>query len=206
MLSPVLDAKYLTSSTDYRKCPAPELPEYAFIGRSNVGKSSLINMLTGRRNLAKTSGTPGKTRTINHFIINNTWYLADLPGFGYAKVSKKEKNSWESMITEYLLMRRNLLNTFILVDIRHEPQKIDLKFIEWMGLQELPFSLIFTKADKLSQSQQQKNIGDYGNHLLVSWESLPRIFVSSARRGIGKTELLEFIKETNSIFKVDQKK
>jgi GTP-binding protein len=194
-------AEFKVSNTDPEKCPAPILPEYAFIGRSNVGKSSLINMLIGKKNLAKTSATPGKTRLINHFIINGKWYLVDLPGYGYAKVSKESKASWDKMIREYLLKRKNLLNVFVLVDSRLEPQKIDIAFINWLGEKGVPFSIVFTKSDKLKKQQVIYSIEHYKKELRKSWEQLPPLFITSAEKKTGKEELLEYIEMINKDFK-----
>ena len=190
-------AQYLISSPDFEKCPAPVLPEYAFIGRSNVGKSSLINMLTMRKGLAKTSGSPGKTQLINHFIINDTWYLVDLPGYGYAKVSKKSRKNWEKIIREYLLQRKSLVYTFILVDVRHDTQKSDLELIDWMGEEGLPFCLVFTKADKISRNAVKRNVDEYKKALSEKWEELPPIFLTSSNSGEGKNEINNFISLTN---------
>jgi GTP-binding protein len=197
----IATAQFVMSNTDYRRCPAPDKPEYAFIGRSNVGKSSLINMLVNQKKLAKTSETPGKTRLINHFLINDTWYLVDLPGYGYAKASKAIRATIGDIITKYLIHRQNLLNTFHLVDIRHEPQEIDLKFMEWMAKHELPFTIVFTKADKLGSTTIQQNVERYKKVLLESWEELPAIILTSAVDGIGKEEIVSIINETNKIFK-----
>jgi GTP-binding protein len=188
-------AKFIKSSPDYRQCPEPSIPEFAFIGRSNVGKSSLINMLTGKKNLAKTSGTPGKTQLINHFLINEIWYLVDLPGYGFAKTSKKNRVIWQKMINNYLLNRTNLVSTFILIDSRLEPQKIDLELIRWFGENSLPFVLIFTKSDKLSKAKKQHNIKHYQEVLLDEWEELPLSFVTSSTQKLGQQELLELIGE-----------
>jgi len=185
------------SNSDVQKCPEPTKPEFAFIGRSNVGKSSLINMLTGQKKLAKTSSRPGKTQLINHFLINEAWYLVDLPGYGYAKVSKKSKEKFQAYIVDYVLKRENLYCLFVLVDSRLELQKIDLEFINWLGEKEVPFALIFTKADKLGANKLGKNISDYKDQLLEYWAELPPIFVSSAEDGTGKEDILEFI-ETSS--------
>lgn len=182
------------------QCPKPDRPEYAFIGRSNVGKSSLINMLTGRRKLAKVSGNPGKTITINHFNIDNSWYLVDLPGYGYAKRSKTERAKWEKMIRNYILTRTNLLNIFLLVDIRHEPQKNDLEFMEWLAVSQIPFTIVFTKADKLKANQLEKNLSVYKKRLLEDWEELPQMIISSSIEKIGKKDIMESINETNKIF------
>ncbi|MCD6112184.1 MAG: YihA family ribosome biogenesis GTP-binding protein [Bacteroidales bacterium] len=193
-------AEFVISNSTYTKCPNALLPEYAFIGRSNVGKSSLINMLIGRKKLAKISSTPGKTQLINHFIINDSWYLVDLPGYGYAKTSKVNRSKWTKMISDYLLKRKNLLNTFILIDSRLSPQKIDLEFIEWMGINELPFIIVFTKIDKINKLKQKQNIDIYVKELHKSWEELPDIFISSAVKNIGKEQILDFIEKTNKIF------
>lgn len=195
-----LIAQFVKSSPDFRQCPDAVLPEYAFIGRSNVGKSSLINMLTGQKNLAKISGTPGKTQLINHFIINNLWYLVDLPGYGFAKISKKKREVWEKMIDAYLVNRKNLVSTFILIDARHEPLKIDLDFIRQFGVRNLPFSLIFTKTDKLSKAVLHKNIKAYHSRLLEEWEDLPLLILTSAKTTLGKEELLNAIQQMNEQF------
>lgn len=178
-------------------CPKDNKPEYAFIGRSNVGKSSLINMLTNNKRLAKTSSTPGKTLLINHFIINNEWYLVDLPGYGFAKRSKKEIDRLDQMIRGYILQRDQLVNVFVLVDIRLEPQKIDLEFIEWLGLSSIPFSIVFTKADKLSASKAAQMVEAYKKTLLDTWEELPPIFITSAEKRQGRDEVLDYIDQIN---------
>ena len=193
-------ASYVTSNTDYRQCPPPILPEYAFIGRSNVGKSSLINMLTQRKGLAKTSQTPGKTQLINHFLVDNAWYLVDLPGYGYAKISKTERAKWEHMIYEYLRFRPNLVCTFVLVDSRHPPQKVDMEFIEQLGEEGIPFHLIFTKADKVKNHLLPDQIARYQEQLLETWEELPLSFVTSAEKSQGREPLLETIQTYNSAF------
>ena len=185
------------------KCPKADRPEYAFIGRSNVGKSSLINSLTGNKKLAKTSGSPGKTITINHFVINNEWYLVDLPGYGYAKRSKTERAKWSKMIKTYILDRENLLTLFVLIDIRHEPQKVDLEFIDWLGLSQVPFAIVFTKADKIKPAQKAQFVESYKNVLLQQWESLPPMIITSAENHEGKDEMLDFIENTNKVFKED---
>jgi len=190
----------LVSNTDPSKCPAPDKPEYAFIGRSNVGKSSLINMLLGRRNLAKTSSTPGKTRLINHFIVNDEWYLVDLPGYGYAKISKKEREKWEGMIRTYLNRRESLVNTFILIDSRIEPKKSDIDFIDWFGEAQLPFALIFTKTDKLTSNAMASNIAAFKAKLSETWDELPTMFLSSAENGLGRDSILDFIEENNTAY------
>jgi GTP-binding protein len=193
-------ADFITSSAKWQQCPDPVKPEYAMIGRSNVGKSSLINMLTGRRKLAKISGTPGKTITINHFMINGEWYLVDLPGYGYAKRSKSERAKWEKMIRGYLLNRQNMMSVFVLVDARHDPQKNDLEFIEWLGMSKIPFVIVFTKADKLSKNQLEQSIAKYKKTLLGSWEELPPMIVTSSETGLGKDEILDYIEENNKVF------
>ena len=176
-------------------------PEFAFIGRSNVGKSSLINMLTGKKKLAKTSSTPGKTQLINHFEINNEWYLVDLPGYGFAKASKKSRQSWEVFITEYLLHRESLMTTFVLIDARLPPQKIDLEFMNWCGGKGIPFSLVFTKTDKLSSSSLQKNLSGYKKEMLKFWDELPPVFVTSSQSKFGREPLLNYIDEILKAFK-----
>lgn len=196
----VKQARFIISNTDVSKCPEPTMPEYAFIGRSNVGKSSFINALTNNKNLAKTSGRPGKTQLINHFLINEEWYLVDLPGYGYAKTSRQSRNQWSRFIEEYFLTRKNLMNTFILVDSRHEPQKIDLEFMFWCAENEIPFSLIFTKADKLTKVGIQKNIAAYKRGMLKYWEEMPPYFISSSVSGMGTKEVLTYIKEVNALF------
>ncbi|MES2797965.1 MAG: ribosome biogenesis GTP-binding protein YihA/YsxC [Bacteroidota bacterium] len=197
----IKEAEYLISSALVSQCPKPDKPEYAFIGRSNVGKSSLINMITSKEGLAKTSQTPGKTQLINHFLINKNWYLVDLPGYGYARVSKTEREKFEKMINNYLFERENLINTFVLVDIRHKPQSIDLEFMEKLGLNGVPFSIIFTKADKLSKLQIENHINDYTQLMLESWESMPQYFISSASAGLGKDEINAYIDSLHSLFK-----
>lgn len=186
-------AEFVISNTDVSKCPAPNLPEFAFIGRSNVGKSSLINTLTSHKNLAKTSGKPGKTQLINHFLINKDWYLVDLPGYGYAKTSKTNRKKWEKFIEEYFLTRENLYNIFILLDSRLEPQKIDLEFMIWCAEKQLPFSMVFTKTDKLSSTILQKNLAKYKKEMLNYWEELPPVFVTSSVTEKGKEEILAYV-------------
>ena len=181
------------SNTDVAKCPAPDLPEFAFIGRSNVGKSSLINMLVDNKKLAKTSQRPGKTQHINHFLINENWYLVDLPGYGYAQVSKSIKEKFQSLITGYIQERENLYCLFVLIDSRHEPQKIDLEFTTWLGENQIPFALVFTKSDKLGKNRLAANIEFYKKELLKQWEQLPPVLVSSANTGLGREAILEFI-------------
>ncbi len=191
----IKQADYVISSPSVDKCPKPDKPEFAFIGRSNVGKSSLINMLTGRQSLAKTSATPGKTQLINHFIINREWYLVDLPGYGYAKISQSQRKKWEKMIEEYLRKRENLLNIFVLIDSRHSPQKIDIEFINTLGEWQLPFSIVFTKADKVKPLALQRNTGDFLEALRQSWQFLPQSFISSAEKKSGRDEILSFVDE-----------
>ena len=193
-------ANFIDSNTDVSSCPPPDKPEYAFIGRSNVGKSSLINMLTERKKLAKISSTPGKTILINHFIINNQWYLVDLPGYGYAKQSKTERLKWEKMIRKYILSRTNMLTLFLLIDIRIEPQKIDLEFIEWLGVSNMPFVITFTKADKLKINQITINLNNNKKKLRDSWEELPTIIITSSTTDLGREDLLNFIEDTNKLF------
>lgn len=181
------------SNDDFRKCPKPDMPEFAFIGRSNVGKSSLINMLTSNSKLAKTSASPGKTQKINHFVINNSWYLVDLPGYGYAKVSKSQREVFRKMIEGYILNRQNLVNIFVLVDCRLEPQQIDVEFINWLGANRVPFTIIFTKSDKIGTNVLASKIDAYREHLLQTWETLPDILVSSAVSKMGQDEILDYI-------------
>lgn len=188
-------AEFIVSNSDFKKCPRGDMPEYAFIGRSNVGKSSLINMLVERKGLAKISGNPGKTQLINHFKINDLWYLVDLPGYGWAKVSKTSRSEFENIITGYLLNRDNLISTFVLIDVRLEPQNIDLKFITWMGENRLPFIIVFTKCDKLSKQKVQLSVKRYMNALLQEWEEAPPMLISSAANGQGRDDLLEYIDE-----------
>ncbi|WP_372774185.1 ribosome biogenesis GTP-binding protein YihA/YsxC [Mangrovibacterium sp.] len=185
------------SNSSVQKCPPADMPEFAFIGRSNVGKSSLINMLTNHKKLAKTSARPGKTQLINHFLINENWYLVDLPGYGYAKVSKNSRNKFQAYISDYIINRENLYCLFVLIDCRHEPQTIDKEFIEWLGEKQIPFMLIFTKGDKLGRNQLSSNVASYKKELLKTWEELPPIIVSSAETGMGKEEILQFIADTD---------
>jgi GTP-binding protein len=197
----IKDAKFVVSNTDITKCPEDGKPEYAFIGRSNVGKSSLINMLTDRKSLAKTSGTPGKTQLINHFVINDDWYLVDLPGYGYAKTSKSNRSKWEKFISEYLTQRSTLINIFVLLDSRLEPQKIDLEFMTWCAEEQLPFSMVFTKIDKLSSSALQKNLAAYKKEMLKQWAEMPPVFTTSAESKFGREKLLNYISQINSDLK-----
>ena len=198
----IKEAEFITSSVMESQCPKPLLPEYAFIGRSNVGKSMLINMLTGKRKLAKVSGSPGKTIAMNHFLIDKTWYLVDLPGYGFAKRSKTERKKWEKMIRHYILTRANLMSLFLLIDLRHEPQKIDMEFMEWLAMSEIPFVITFTKADKLSKVKADKNLSAYKKVLLEKWEELPPVVVTSSVTGTGKEEILQYIDKTNALFRV----
>lgn len=193
----IKSAEFVMSNSDVTKCPKSRLPEYAFIGRSNVGKSSLINMLTDRKNLAKTSGRPGKTQLINHFLINKNWNLVDLPGYGYARVSKSTKKVFQKFITQYFGLREQLVTAFVLVDIRHEPQPIDLEFMQWLGENGIPFSIIFTKADKLRPKVIKNHVEAYKNVLLDTWEDMPNYFITSSSKNIGRDNLLEYIDRLN---------
>ena len=194
-------AEFTLSAPMVSMCPQDTKPEYAFIGRSNVGKSSLINMLTNNKKLAKTSSTPGKTLLINHFIINKEWYLVDLPGYGYAKRSKKEVDKLDQMIRGYILQRQQLVNVFVLVDVRLEPQKIDLEFIEWLGMSSIPFAIVFTKGDKLTPNKARQAVEDYKKKLLETWEELPPIFLTSAEKKEGRNEVLDYIEQINEELK-----
>ena len=187
------------SNSDVTKCPKEKLIEYAFIGRSNVGKSSLINMLMQRKSLAKTSGKPGKTQLINHFLINKNWFLVDLPGYGYARVSKSSKRIFQKFITQYFSKRQQLALAFVLIDCRHKPQKVDLEFMQWMGENQVPFSIIFTKQDKMKPSALTKNIEDYKLKMLESWEQMPNYFITSSSNGSGRDKVLNYISEINSL-------
>ncbi len=197
----IRSASFVTSSAKISQLPPPGLPEYAFIGRSNVGKSSLINMLVSRKGLAKTSGSPGKTQTINHFIINESWYIVDLPGYGYARVSQKMREQWNRLFTSYVTTRDNLILLFVLIDARHKPQESDLAFMERLALNGVPFARVFTKTDKLSEAEAGKNRDLYDTVMLRTWETLPPTFITSASRGTGRDELLEYIDETMIFFK-----
>lgn len=197
----IKQASFVVSNTQVAKCPTHKLPEYAFIGRSNVGKSSLINMLTNHKGLAKTSSKPGKTQLINHFLINKEWYLVDLPGYGYAKVSKQSKKTFQQFITDYFKKRRELVNAFVLVDIRHEPQKIDLEFMQWLGENAIPFAIVFTKADKLTEKQIQEHVTSYSEILLQQWEEMPPYFITSSENRLGKEDLLSYIETINQSLK-----
>lgn len=193
-------AEFVITSVDPEKCPEATIPEYAFIGRSNVGKSSLINAIANNHKLAKTSGTPGKTQAINHFIMNNTWYLVDLPGYGYAKVSKKDRATWNNFTKNYMRNRENLMCVFILLDARLEPQKIDLEFMEWMGTNRIPFVMVFTKTDKLSSSQWSKNLVNYKKEMLKKWDSLPQIIATSSVNRQGLDQILDLVEKTNALY------
>ncbi|MBT3418400.1 MAG: YihA family ribosome biogenesis GTP-binding protein [Flavobacteriales bacterium] len=196
----IKSAEFVISNTDYKLCPKEALAEYAFIGRSNVGKSSLINALVDRKNLAKTSGKPGKTQLINHFKINNNWFLVDLPGYGYASTSKTNREMFKGMINKYLMNRENLICLFVLLDIRHTPQPIDLEFMRKMGEEGTPFVMVFTKSDKISQTEISKNVEHYKNEMLKQWEDLPEIFITSSEKGKGTKEILQFIEKYNQSF------
>ena len=196
----IKSAEFVISNTDYKLCPKETHPEYAFIGRSNVGKSSLINALVNRKNLAKTSGKPGKTQLINHFKINDSWFLVDLPGYGYASTSKTNREMFKDIINKYLLNRKNLICLFVLLDIRHNPQSIDLEFMEKMGQEKIPFVMVFTKSDKISQTQISKNIKLYKTEMLKQWEYLPDMFITSSENQNGISEILKFIEEYNEEF------
>ena len=190
-------ASFVISNTNYKHCPIEDKAEYAFIGRSNVGKSSLINSIANNKSLAKTSRTPGKTQLINHFIINNAWYLVDLPGYGYAKVSKSSKRIFQKFITEYFKQRTQLIAAFVLIDIRHKPQLIDLNFMEWLGSNQIPFAIVFTKVDKLNPKSVDEYLSSYKNVLLETWEDVPQYFVTSSSKSIGKKDLLSYIDSIN---------
>ena len=197
----IKSAQFVISNSDVEKCPPSLLPEYAFIGRSNVGKSSLINSICNKKRLAKTSSRPGKTQLINHFLINDNWYLVDLPGYGYARASKTQKKVFQSLITQYFKKRKQLMNAFLLIDVRHKPQIIDLNFMQWLGENQIPFSLVFTKADKLKLKALEKNIKDYTSEMLAkAWEELPPVFVTSSLQRTGGEELLNYIDQLNSLF------
>lgn len=193
----ITSAEFVISNTDVNKCPTGTFPEYAFIGRSNVGKSSLINMLTGRKGLAMTSATPGKTMLINHFLINNSWYLVDLPGYGYARRGQKGQEQIRTIIEDYILERSQMTNLFVLIDSRLEPQKIDMEFMEWLGENGVPFSIIFTKADKLNGGKLRMNINAYLKKLHEQWEELPPYFITSSENRSGRTEVLNYIESIN---------
>ena len=196
----IRSAVYVISNPDYLQCPKPDRPEYAFIGRSNVGKSSLINMITGYDKLAKTSGTPGKTQLINHFVVNDEWYLVDLPGYGFAKISQTQRKKWEKMIEDYLRKRPTLVTVFVLIDSRHSPQKIDLEFVNTLGKWEIPFCLVFTKADKENQRTVSRNVKDFLDRMRASWQFLPQHFVTSTLKKMGRDKILSLIEEGNREF------
>jgi GTP-binding protein len=193
----IKSAEFVMSNSEVAKCPKDRFPEYAFIGRSNVGKSSLINMLMLRKSLAKTSGRPGKTQLINHFLINKNWYLVDLPGYGYARVSKSSKKVFQKFITNYFEKREQMVLAFVLVDCRHEPQPIDLEFMQWMGESGIPFNIIFTKADKLKPNALERNIAAYSSKMLETWEEMPSYFITSASESTGRDEVLKYINQLN---------
>lgn len=197
----IKEYRFLTSSPNIKKCPAPDKPEYAFIGRSNVGKSSLINMLVGKKKLAKISSTPGKTQLINHFIINENWYLVDLPGYGYAKVAKTKREEWEKSINDYILKRDSIMCLFLLIDSRLTPQKNDLTFIDFLGSNSIPFVILFTKTDKIKPRQVDQNLNNYKNQLKNSWEKIPTFIATSTVNKKGREEILDFIEETNNLWK-----
>ncbi|MDR0393981.1 MAG: ribosome biogenesis GTP-binding protein YihA/YsxC [Tannerella sp.] len=197
----IKSARFVISNTDVEKCPEGTVPEYAFIGRSNVGKSSLINMLTNHKGLAMTSQKPGKTQLINHFIINDKWYLVDLPGYGYAQRGKAGRESIRKIIEDYILEREQLTNLFVLIDCRHEPQKIDLEFMEWLGENDIPFSIIFTKTDKIGKNKLSENLEAYRNKMFETWEELPPILVSSSEKREGREEILQYIEDINDMLR-----
>lgn len=196
----IKSAEFIISNSEVSKCPDTKLPEYAFIGRSNVGKSSLINMLTHRKDLAKTSGRPGKTQLINHFLINDSWFLVDLPGYGYARVSKSAKKTFQKFITAYFEKREQMLCAFVLIDSRHKPQPIDLEFMQYLGEKAIPFCIIFTKADKMKPKALERNINDYQAKMLETWTEMPQYFVTSSSSGTGKEDVLDFIQSINEGF------
>ena len=201
----ITKAEYLISSPNVELCPKPDRPEYAFIGRSNVGKSSLINMITGQSKLAKTSNSPGKTQMINHFMINKAFYFVDLPGYGFAKVSQSQRAKWEKMISNYLQQRDNLMTVFVLIDSRHEPQNLDLEFLRKLGAWSIPFNIIFTKADKVTQREASKNAKWFIEAMKKEWEYIPRAFMTSAVKFLGRKDILAFIEETNEAFTMPEK-
>lgn len=193
----ISSATFIKSATDIKQCPKPTLPEYAFLGRSNVGKSSLINMLSSTRNMAKTSSTPGKTQLINHFLINESWYIVDLPGYGYARAAKTQRTIWNDFIHQYLTQRESLVNLFLLIDSRHPLQKIDAEAIEFLGANQIPFSIVFTKIDKLKKSEIVRNIETIKKELLKTWEELPMMFLTSSETRLGRDQILDYIDELN---------
>ena len=196
----IKNAKFIISSTDYKKCPQPTLPEYAFIGRSNVGKSSLINSIVNQKNLAKVSSKPGKTQLINHFLINDKWYLVDLPGFGYAKISKTKRQEFQKMTSNYLSYRDNLMCLFVLIDLRLKPQIIDQNFMQWLAIAKIPFKIVFTKSDKVNKNSITKNIKKYKEYMRKEWEEIPEIFITSSLKKTGLIEIENFINQTNKLF------
>ena len=196
----IKNAKFIISSTDYKKCPQPTLPEYAFIGRSNVGKSSLINSIVNQKNLAKVSSKPGKTQLINHFLINDKWYLVDLPGFGYAKISKNQRQEFQKMTNNYLSYRENLMCLFVLIDLRLKPQTIDQNFMQWLAIAKIPFKIVFTKSDKVNKNSVTKNIKKYKEYMRKEWEEIPEIFITSSLKKTGLIEIENFINQTNKLF------
>ena len=196
----IKSAEFVISNSDVSKCPETKLPEYAFIGRSNVGKSSLINALTNRKDLAKTSGRPGKTQLINHFLINQSWYLVDLPGYGYARVSKTAKKTFQKFITQYFEKREQMICAFVLIDSRHKPQPIDMEFMSWLGEHQVPFCIIFTKADKMKPKALERNINDYQAEMLKTWTEMPQFFVTSSANGMGSEDVLNYIQSINESF------
>ncbi len=193
----VAHAEFVLSNTKVELCPKSKIPEYAFVGRSNVGKSSLINMLCNRKKLAKTSSRPGKTQLINHFLINKQWYLVDLPGYGYARVSKTQKKTFQKFITNYFIKRKELIAAFLLIDLRHKPQTLDLEFMRWLGENYIPFSIVFTKADKLKEKEIKKNTSEYFKTLKDDWEEMPKHFITSSEKSLGRDELLNYINQIN---------
>ena len=197
----IKENRFLISSPNFKKCPAPDKPEYAFIGRSNVGKSSLINMIVGKKKLAKISSTPGKTQIINHFNINESWYLVDLPGYGYAKIAKTKRQEWKKLINDYILNRENLMCLFLLIDSRLPPQKNDLSFIEFLGSSSIPFIILFTKTDKIKPKQIELNLNTYKEELKKTWDTVPEFIISSTINKNGRDEILNFIGETNNLWK-----
>ena len=193
----VAHAEFVVSNTKVEQCPKSKIPEYAFIGRSNVGKSSLINMLCNRKKLAKTSSRPGKTQLINHYLINKQWHLVDLPGYGYARISKNQKKTFQKFIVDYFVKRKELIAAFLLIDLRHKPQTIDLEFMHWLGKNWIPFSIVFTKADKLKEKEIKNNIYEYFKRLKDDWEEIPKHFITSSKKSMGKDELLSYINNIN---------
>ena len=197
----VAHAEFVVSNTNVDLCPKTNLPEYAFIGRSNVGKSSLINMLCNKKKLAKTSSRPGKTQLINHFLINKKWYLVDLPGYGYARASKTQKKTFQKFIIDYFIKRKELVSSFLLIDLRHNPQPIDMDFLRWLGENFIPFSIVFTKADKINEKDLERKVSDYLLKLKEEWESLPQYFVTSSEKKLGQESIMKYIQQVNENFK-----